>query len=83
MPVGPSLESAGRPRSARFPPLGEVGLRRRFILCDGAELARLWARIGSGESEELTWVPQDEEESRARPAGLPRPPGRASRASRS
>ena len=57
--------------------LGEVGLRRRFILCDGAELARLWARIGSGESEELTWVPQDEEESRARPAGLPRPPGRA------
>jgi nanoRNase/pAp phosphatase (c-di-AMP/oligoRNAs hydrolase) len=45
-------------------------LRRRFILCDGAELARLWARIGSGESEEeLTWVPR-EDESRARPAGF-------------
>src|SRR4030095_2999266 len=41
-----------------------------FIVCDGAELARLWARIGSGESEELTWVPQDEEEARARPPGF-------------
>ena len=50
--------------------LARLGLRRRFILCDGAELARLWARIGSGESEELTWVPQDEDESRARPAGF-------------
>ena len=45
-------------------------MRRRFIVCDGAELARLWARIGSGESEEeLTWVPR-EDESRARPAGF-------------
>ncbi len=42
---------------------------RRFILCDGAELARLWARIGASESEELLWVPGDEE-SRARPAGF-------------
>lgn len=41
----------------------------RFILCDGAELARLWARIGAGESEELLWLPRDEE-SRARPAGF-------------
>jgi nanoRNase/pAp phosphatase (c-di-AMP/oligoRNAs hydrolase) len=52
-----------------------VGLRRRFIVCDGAELARLWARIGSGESEELTWVPQDEEEARARPPGFRALPG--------
>jgi nanoRNase/pAp phosphatase (c-di-AMP/oligoRNAs hydrolase) len=49
--------------------------RRRFILCDGAELARLWARIGSGESEELAWVPQDEEEARARPPGFRALPG--------
>ena len=41
----------------------------RFIVCDGAELARLWARIGAGESEELTWVPR-EDESRARPPGF-------------
>lgn len=45
-------------------------MRRRFVLCDGAELARLWARIGPGETEELNWVPQDEEEARARPAGF-------------
>jgi len=44
-------------------------VRRRFIVCDGAELARFWARIGAGESEELTWVPRDEE-SRARPSGF-------------
>jgi nanoRNase/pAp phosphatase (c-di-AMP/oligoRNAs hydrolase) len=42
---------------------------RRFIVCDGAELARLWARIGAGESEELTWIPR-EDESRARPPGF-------------
>jgi nanoRNase/pAp phosphatase (c-di-AMP/oligoRNAs hydrolase) len=42
---------------------------RRIILCDGAELARLWSRIGAGEQEELTWVPR-EDESRARPAGF-------------
>jgi nanoRNase/pAp phosphatase (c-di-AMP/oligoRNAs hydrolase) len=41
----------------------------RFIVCDGAELARLWARIGAGENEELTWVPR-EDESRARPTGF-------------
>ena len=50
-------------------------MRRRFVLCDGAELARLWARIGSGESEELAWVPQDEEEARARPPGFRALPG--------
>jgi nanoRNase/pAp phosphatase (c-di-AMP/oligoRNAs hydrolase) len=44
-------------------------LVRRIILCDGAELARLWGRIGAGEDEELTWVPRDGE-SRARPAGF-------------
>ena len=41
----------------------------RFIVCDGAELARLWARIGAGPDEELAWVPRDEE-SRARPPGF-------------
>jgi nanoRNase/pAp phosphatase (c-di-AMP/oligoRNAs hydrolase) len=38
-------------------------------VCDGAELARLWCRIGAGEQEELTWVPR-EDEVRARPAGF-------------
>ena len=42
---------------------------RRVIVCDGAELARLWARIGASESEELTWVPR-EDEARARPPGF-------------
>jgi nanoRNase/pAp phosphatase (c-di-AMP/oligoRNAs hydrolase) len=42
---------------------------RRIILCDGAELARLWSRIGAGEQEELTWIPR-EDESRARPPGF-------------
>jgi nanoRNase/pAp phosphatase (c-di-AMP/oligoRNAs hydrolase) len=44
-------------------------LGRRIIVCDGAELARLWCRIGAGENEELTWVPRDDE-SRARPPGF-------------
>ncbi|MDJ0785597.1 MAG: DHH family phosphoesterase [Myxococcota bacterium] len=44
-------------------------MARRFIICDGAELARLWGRIGAGETEELTWVPR-EDESRARPPGF-------------
>jgi nanoRNase/pAp phosphatase (c-di-AMP/oligoRNAs hydrolase) len=42
---------------------------RRFILCDGAELARLWGRIGASEDEVLTWIPR-EAESRARPPGF-------------
>jgi nanoRNase/pAp phosphatase (c-di-AMP/oligoRNAs hydrolase) len=42
---------------------------RRIILCDGAELARLWSRIGAAEKEELTWIPR-EDESRARPPGF-------------
>jgi hypothetical protein len=42
---------------------------RRIILCDGAESARLWSRIGAGEDEDLTWVPRDDE-SRARPPGF-------------
>jgi len=45
------------------------GLDRRIIVCDGAELARLWCRIGAGDHEELTWVPRDDE-SRARPPGF-------------
>ena len=44
-------------------------MERRIIVCDGAELARLWTRIGAGESEELTWVPR-EDEPRARPTGF-------------
>jgi nanoRNase/pAp phosphatase (c-di-AMP/oligoRNAs hydrolase) len=44
-------------------------VERRIIVCDGAELARLWTRIGAGENEELTWVPRDDEP-RARPTGF-------------
>jgi nanoRNase/pAp phosphatase (c-di-AMP/oligoRNAs hydrolase) len=44
-------------------------LGRRIIVCDGAENARLWSRIGTSEDEELTWVPR-EDESRARPVGF-------------
>ncbi len=44
-------------------------MARRIIVCDGAETARLWARIGAGESESLTWVPRDGE-ARARPPGF-------------
>lgn len=46
---------------------GRVG--RRIIICDGAESARLWSRIGTDDLEELTWVPR-EGESRARPSGF-------------
>ncbi len=42
---------------------------RRIIVCDGADNARLWARIGADESEILTWVPR-EEDGRARPPGF-------------
>ena len=42
---------------------------RRIIICDGAETARLWSRIGAAEGEELSWVPR-EDESRARPPGF-------------
>jgi hypothetical protein len=42
---------------------------RRIILCDGAELARLWSRIGTGENEILIWIPR-EGETRARPPGF-------------
>ena len=44
-------------------------LGRRIIVCDGADNARLWARIGADESEVLTWVPR-EEDGRARPPGF-------------
>jgi nanoRNase/pAp phosphatase (c-di-AMP/oligoRNAs hydrolase) len=44
-------------------------LARRIIVCDGAEAARLWARIGAGDDEDLAWVPR-ESESRARPPGF-------------
>jgi len=50
--------------SARLSPVP-----RRIIICDGAELARTWCRIGPGEREELLWVPR-EDESRARPSGF-------------
>ena len=52
-------------------------MARRIILCDGAELARLWGRIGTGEQEELIWVPR-EDESRARPRGFRALQGRLS-----
>lgn len=42
---------------------------RRIIICDGAESARLWSRIGADELEELNWVPRDDE-SRSRPSGF-------------
>ncbi len=44
-------------------------MARRIIVCDGADIARLWTRIGAGEDEELTWVPR-EEESSLRPPGF-------------
>jgi nanoRNase/pAp phosphatase (c-di-AMP/oligoRNAs hydrolase) len=47
---------------------------RRIIVCDGAELARLWSRIGASEDEELFWVPR-EDEPRARPTGFKALPG--------
>ena len=49
-------------------------MARRIILCDGASLARLWSRVGAGETEELIWIPR-EEESRARPPGFRVLPG--------
>lgn len=49
-------------------------MRRRIIVCDGADVARFWSRIGAGEGEELTWVPR-EHESRARPPGFRALPG--------
>jgi nanoRNase/pAp phosphatase (c-di-AMP/oligoRNAs hydrolase) len=42
---------------------------RRIILCDGAELARLWSRIGTDENEVLIWIPRAGE-TRARPPGF-------------
>ncbi len=42
---------------------------RRIIICDGAESARLWSRIGVDALEELTWIPR-EDETRARPPGF-------------
>ena len=49
-------------------------MARRIILCDGAESARLWARIGADDDEDLLWVPR-EEETRARPPGFRSLPG--------
>ncbi len=42
---------------------------RRIIVCDGVDNARQWARIGATLSEELTWVPR-EDESSLRPPGF-------------
>ena len=49
-------------------------MARRIIVCDGAETARLWSRIGAADNEELTWVPR-EDEARARPPGCRSLPG--------
>src|SRR5262247_3490175 len=69
-PAGPreSRRRGGEPTPLDFA-LGTASVGRRVIVCDGAELARLWARIGASESEELTWVPR-EDEPRARPPGF-------------
>jgi nanoRNase/pAp phosphatase (c-di-AMP/oligoRNAs hydrolase) len=53
---------------------GQHRVRRRIIVCDGAENARLWSRIGTTEHEELTWVPR-EDESTLRPPGFRALPG--------
>lgn len=42
---------------------------RRFIVCDGAHLAREWAQILLGTNEELAFVPR-EDEARLRPPGF-------------
>jgi nanoRNase/pAp phosphatase (c-di-AMP/oligoRNAs hydrolase) len=47
---------------------------RRIVLCDGADLARLWGRIGQSDREELFWIPRDKE-SRSRPPGFRALPG--------
>jgi len=47
---------------------------RRIVLCDGADLARLWGRIGQSDREELFWIPRDKE-SRSRPPGFRVLPG--------
>ena len=44
-------------------------MARRIIICDGAENARLWSRIGAGDDEALMWVAR-EKEARARPPGF-------------
>ncbi|MDH3213594.1 MAG: DHH family phosphoesterase [Myxococcales bacterium] len=44
-------------------------MARRIIVCDGAELARLWGRIGASDDEILNWIPR-EDEPRARPPGF-------------
>ena len=44
-------------------------MERRIIVCDGADHARQWTRIGVLEAEELTWVPR-EDESNLRPPGF-------------
>ena len=49
-------------------------MSRRFIICDGAETARLWSRIGVSDDESCMWVPR-EDESRARPPGFRVLPG--------
>lgn len=49
-------------------------MARRIILCDGADLARLWGHIGAAENEVLTWVPR-EDAKRARPPGFHALPG--------
>lgn len=53
-------------------------MARRIIVCDGAELARLWSQIGAGQGEVLTWIPR-EHEGRTRPRGFQSLPGGLSR----
>jgi nanoRNase/pAp phosphatase (c-di-AMP/oligoRNAs hydrolase) len=62
-----SLFSSARPKARGLTEYRIVG--RRIIICDGADHARQWARIGTLEHEELTWVPR-EAESSLRPPGF-------------
>src|SRR5262249_51399187 len=52
-----------------------AGRLSRFIVCDGLRSARLWSRIGAGESEILSWVPRGEESARSRTKGFNVLPG--------
>ncbi len=62
-------DSSDSIRSTSFTRNRGERLGHRIIVCDGAETARLWSRVGAGTDEVLSWVPR-EDESRARPAGF-------------
>ena len=61
--------------SAAAPRYTARRVAKRFIVCDGLRAARLWSRIGAGENEVLSWVPQTEESARSRTRGFNVLPG--------